>query len=175
MERKGWFRFIMGHMAYLFEVTARCPHKAKMDMAGNALDVKALVFACSECGTPANVNYAEEVGLDPSDPNSEKRIQELTAGFSSQSFYIGTVADGQLRLEPRMRKQIVIVFAVYCNTCKKQLAVNDKLRETVKAEHGGHDVQVGPVGDVELTGAVRELFLKAMEDFFGEPVQAGDK
>ena len=164
-------------MTYLFEVTADCAHgkSSPLNVAGSAFDVKSLKFTCSQCGKPANVNYAEEVGLDPSNPDFEKRIQEMTSGFSSQSFYIGTVKDGQLRLEARMREQIRIDFRIYCKTCQKLITVDEKLKETVRVEHKDHDVQVSPMGDVELKGHPRKLFRKFVEDLFGEPVQFEDE
>jgi hypothetical protein len=153
-------------MTYLFDVVQNCSHtSAPVNISGSPLDVARLKLTCSECGTQARVNSAQEVGLDPTDPGFDSKADELTSGFSSLSYYVATVRDNKLELTPRMRKTINIEFAMYCNTCNKQVPVDLKV---VEEEHRGHVFTFTPVADSPLSAKLLEAFRENIRNAFGK-------
>src|SRR5258707_8010844 len=102
-------------MTYIFEITHNCPHaETRVNLTGNAFDVSSLVATCPECGVRANINTAQAVGLDRSDPAFENRVEELAADFGTLSYYLAAVTDGKLNSELRFRRQITLNFAIFC-------------------------------------------------------------
>jgi hypothetical protein len=136
-----------------------------LKLEGNALDVSSLKATCEQCGVPANMNSAQEVGLDPTDPGFDGRANELTAGFRSLTYYVGTVKGNQLELTPRQRTEIELPLAIFCKTCNKSLGLNE-----IKPNHDDHDVTITPLNDTPLSPQILDMVRKHLSKHFGEEI-----
>jgi len=82
--------------SYVLEMIGQCSHRGQLTLGGNAFDVSSLTATCPVCSTQAKINSAQAVGLDPSAPDFEQRLEELTEGFSTFTYYYVTAVDGQV-------------------------------------------------------------------------------
>ena len=131
-------------MVYLLDVTKNCEDSSPMRLSGNALDPATFKLTC-ECGTKANVFSVREVGLDPSSPDFQGRVEATLAEFTSLSYYVVTVTEGVMTAEPRWRTQVRIEFhtVAECKTCGKKMSgdtCSQKELNDFLAEHKAHDL-----------------------------------
>jgi hypothetical protein len=158
--------------AYVLEITSQCSHKGQVNLSGNAYNLSSLAAICQVCGKPAQINSAQEVGLDPLTPGFEERVEKLTAEFSTFTYYLVTVADRQVKMELRVRKNITVDFLLFCETCQKPITVEPQTQQKLKTEHAGHAVTLTPKGDSIPVGVLLETFRQQMEKFVGQPLVA---
>src|ERR1700730_8274811 len=118
--------------AYVLEITSQCPHKGQVNLSGNAYNLSSLTATCPVCGKPAQINSAQEVGLDPSAPGFEEKVEKLTAEFSTFAYYLVTVNGSQMTMELRLRKNITVDFLLLCETCQKPIAVEPQVQQKLK-------------------------------------------
>ncbi len=114
-------------------------------VSGNALDPGSFKAACQKCHKEANIYSAQEVGLDPSNPEFQKRVEALLEGFTALTYYVVTVADGKMTMEPRARTQVSVEFHTIaeCKTCDKKISgdkCSQKELNDFIAEHKPHDL-----------------------------------
>lgn len=158
--------------AYVLEITSQCPHKGQVNLSGNAYNLSSLVATCPVCGKQAQINSAQEVGLEPSAPGFEEKVEKLTGEFSTFTYYLVTVAGSQMTMELRLRKNITVDFLLFCETCQKPIAVDPQVQQRLKTEHAGHAVTVTPKGDSIPVGVLLETFRQQMERFVGQSLVA---
>ncbi len=143
------------------------PTRGEVNLSGNSYNLSSLAATCPVCGKPAQINSAQEVGLDPAAPGFEERVEELTAEFNTLTYYLVTVAGSQMTMELRLRKNITVDCLLFCETCQKPIAVDPQMQQRLKTEHAGHAVTVTPKGDSIPVGVLLETFRQQMERFVG--------
>jgi hypothetical protein len=158
--------------AYVLEITSQCPHNGQVNLSGNAYNLSSLTATCPVCGKQAQINSAQEVGLEPSAPGFEDKVEKLTAEFSTFTYYLVTVSGSQMTMELRQRKNIRLDFLLFCETCNQPINVEPQVQQKLKTEHKGHAVTVTPKGDSIPIGVLLETFRQQMEQFLGQPLVA---
>lgn len=138
-------------MVYLLEVTKNCDDSLPMLVTGNAFDPATLKMTC-KCGTEANVNSARNIDLNPDDAGFQARIEEILADSPILTYYIVTVTDGKMTMEPRFRTQGSVEFhtVLECKTCGKKIGGPKCKQEDMDAfvaEHKSHDMSANTVVD----------------------------
>jgi hypothetical protein len=135
-------------MTYLLEITRGCgcdPPAPLAMVSGNAFDPGTFKAACQKCGSNANIYSAQEVGLDPSSPDFQRRVDVLLEGFTALTYYVVMVTDGKMTMEPRARTQVSVEFHTIaeCNTCHKKISgdvCSQKELNDFITEHKSHDL-----------------------------------
>lgn len=140
-------------MVYLLEVTKTCDDSLPLTISGNALDPRTLAFTCG-CGMQARVNSAQEVGLDPADPGFQERVERILADFTSLSYYVVSVKDGVMSVDPRWRKSVKVEFhsIIECKTCAvtvNGVSCSQEAMNEFATKHKGHELCAHTVLDTD--------------------------
>ena len=132
-------------MTYLVEITKNCDcdESLPLTLSGNAFSPGTFKVTC-KCGTDGNVCSAQEVGLDPTSPGFQGRVEEILADSPVLKYYLVTVTDGKMTMEPRLRTQVRVEFhaVAECKTCSKTIGdpkCSQKELNDFVAEHKGHN------------------------------------
>jgi len=152
-------------MTYLLEITRNCDCDAGLPLklaSGNAFDPASLKVECSKCGKGANVYSAQEVGLDPSNPEFQGRVNALLEGFTALTYYVVEVADRQMIMTSHQRRDIRIPFhsVAECKTCSKTLSGAECSQDVYNAfllEHKDHGVSTNTVIDTDDPRVMRMI------------------
>jgi len=124
-----------------------------MAVSGNPLDPNSITLTC-DCGAKASINSAQEVGLDPTDPGFQARVEELLANFTSLSYYVVVVEDGKMTATPGLRRNVTVNFytVAECKICKEKIGGDTCSQEQMNAftvKHKGHDLSYSTVLDTD--------------------------
>lgn len=111
---------------------------------------------------------AQEVGLDPSDPKFQERVNALLEGFTALTYYVVEVADRQMIMTSHQRRAIRIPFhsVAECKTCNKTLSGAECGQNVYNAfllEHKDHGVSTNTVIDTD-DPRIMKMIEKAMQN-----------
>ena len=156
-------------MAYIIEITKNCDcdELSPVTLSGNAFDPASFKIIC-KCGTVGNVYSAQEVGLDPTSPGFQGRVEQMLADSPVLKYYVVSVTDGKMTLEPHLRTQVRVEFhtVAECKTCNKTIGDPKCSQEEMNAfvaEHKGHDLSFHTVlntNDPRITKMVEQAIKK---------------
>jgi hypothetical protein len=154
-------------MVYLLDVTKNCDDTFPMKPSGNALDPASFKLTC-QCGEEAEIFSVREVGLHPSNPDFQARVDAALADFTSLSYYVVTVEDGLMTAEPRWRTEVRIEFhtVAECKTCRKAIGDPKCSQQELKdfmAAHKGHNLSTGTAlntNDPRIIRMVKQMLIQ---------------